>query len=422
MGVNLVVIPALSQLSLYFDRKRGMAVSISMSACGLGGMIFAPAIDMLFREYGFSGAMLIIGGLNLNSCVAGALIRPVVRAIKASPQTRKQGLEKMAGNKAFITSRLSLAILETPTASMLDLRTITNDTYFHESRGQSRDPVQKIYQSQELSLPPPSFRPSSPNGASHHIDTNMVSQSSPCLAPNSHHKILSLERGLLLSSHKPSTSRVFTEEGLDPNTKTCKLSFSSLRVRKGNFRSWLHGHAANLLCLFGFDMLRRLEISTFCLFCAAYYFAFGVLNTLISGLAKEISLTDSEIAIMISISHGIDIISSLSAGAAFDNNWIRKRKVVFHYAMTLIACLSLIITPIASNLPVMYFFCIMDFSMLNGVYTLSSSMVAGMVDPYRVVSMMGLMRFVMGLGGLTGPVVGGTVYSIQTFYQIFQIL
>ncbi|XP_061194279.1 monocarboxylate transporter 12-like isoform X1 [Saccostrea echinata] len=69
--------PALVVLSRYFNKKRGMAATLGNMGASFGSLIFPPVIRILLDNYGLKGALVIIGGLLLNLCVAGALMRPV---------------------------------------------------------------------------------------------------------------------------------------------------------------------------------------------------------------------------------------------------------------------------------------------------------------------------------------------------------
>ena len=54
-----------------------MATGIAVSGCGVGTFIYSPLIRYLESVCGWQGMLLIIGGLNLNLCVCGALFRPL---------------------------------------------------------------------------------------------------------------------------------------------------------------------------------------------------------------------------------------------------------------------------------------------------------------------------------------------------------
>ena len=62
-------------VSKYFDKKKGIAMSLATVGSGLGTIVLAPLETFLLHEYGHYGAMLIVGGLMLNCMVAGSLFR-----------------------------------------------------------------------------------------------------------------------------------------------------------------------------------------------------------------------------------------------------------------------------------------------------------------------------------------------------------
>ncbi|XP_062616851.1 monocarboxylate transporter 13-like [Saccostrea cucullata] len=69
--------PSLVVLGRYFDKKRGLAATLGNMGVSFGSLIFPPVIRILLDTYGLRGALVVIGGLLLNLCVAGALMRPI---------------------------------------------------------------------------------------------------------------------------------------------------------------------------------------------------------------------------------------------------------------------------------------------------------------------------------------------------------
>ena len=71
----MVRLPTLSIIGIYFDKHRGLATSLYSGAASVGGLILAPIVTTLFDRYGFSGTMLIVGGLFLNIFVTASVMR-----------------------------------------------------------------------------------------------------------------------------------------------------------------------------------------------------------------------------------------------------------------------------------------------------------------------------------------------------------
>lgn len=76
-GISFSWISANSMVSHYFVRWRPIAYAMASSGECVFAMIFSPFFQWLIDTYGWQGALLIIGGLQLNICVCGALMRPL---------------------------------------------------------------------------------------------------------------------------------------------------------------------------------------------------------------------------------------------------------------------------------------------------------------------------------------------------------
>lgn len=73
----------------YFDKKRALAVGICVCGSGVGAFVFPPLIQMTVDHFGWAASMLILAGLVLQVCIAGALMRTleveVVEVIEVRP-------------------------------------------------------------------------------------------------------------------------------------------------------------------------------------------------------------------------------------------------------------------------------------------------------------------------------------------------
>ena len=73
----MFIVPSLSITAIYFDRNKGKAMSMITSSFGFGALYMAPVLRVLFSEYGYSGTLIILGGLVLHFSAAGLLYRPL---------------------------------------------------------------------------------------------------------------------------------------------------------------------------------------------------------------------------------------------------------------------------------------------------------------------------------------------------------
>ena len=74
----------------YFYKRRPLANGLAMAGSPVFLSTLAPLNQAFFMIYGWRGSFLILGGLLLNCCVAGALMRP----IGPKPTTVEKGKSK----------------------------------------------------------------------------------------------------------------------------------------------------------------------------------------------------------------------------------------------------------------------------------------------------------------------------------------
>ncbi|KAM3610389.1 uncharacterized protein V6R79_003235 [Siganus canaliculatus] len=92
LGISFSWIPANSMVSHYFAKWRPIAYAIASSGECVFAVMFSPFFQWLIEMYSWQGSLLIIGGLQLNLCVCGALMRPL-ESVQRSRQETKDNLE-----------------------------------------------------------------------------------------------------------------------------------------------------------------------------------------------------------------------------------------------------------------------------------------------------------------------------------------
>ncbi|MEE6480722.1 hypothetical protein FKM82_012654 [Ascaphus truei] len=91
-GLAFNLQPSLTIIGKYFFKKRPIANGLAMAGSPVFLSALAPLNQFLFNKFGWRGSFLILGGLLLNCCVAGSLMRPV------GPKPTKKDVEKVAVN------------------------------------------------------------------------------------------------------------------------------------------------------------------------------------------------------------------------------------------------------------------------------------------------------------------------------------
>ncbi|XP_064639397.1 monocarboxylate transporter 12-like [Lineus longissimus] len=75
-GVSLQTVPTNVMVNFYFDKRRNLATGIMASGSGLGSLILPLLIQFFIDKYTWRGAMIMLAGVSLHGCIAGALLRP----------------------------------------------------------------------------------------------------------------------------------------------------------------------------------------------------------------------------------------------------------------------------------------------------------------------------------------------------------
>ena len=92
IGFSMNSLPGHLMINTYFNKKRGLANGLAISGAGVGVFMMAPLIQFTLGEYGWRGTILICGGVVLNFCVCGALMRPL-KSMESSTILTKHNVE-----------------------------------------------------------------------------------------------------------------------------------------------------------------------------------------------------------------------------------------------------------------------------------------------------------------------------------------
>ncbi|XP_054435996.1 monocarboxylate transporter 2 isoform X2 [Pteronotus mesoamericanus] len=77
LGLAFNLQPALTIIGKYFYKRRPLANGLAMTGSPVFLSTLAPFNQFLFNTFGWKGSFMILGGMLLNACVAGSLMRPI---------------------------------------------------------------------------------------------------------------------------------------------------------------------------------------------------------------------------------------------------------------------------------------------------------------------------------------------------------
>ncbi|XP_059609274.1 monocarboxylate transporter 12 isoform X2 [Phlebotomus argentipes] len=92
-GLGLLNPSTFMAVNSYFSRKRGQAVGLALAGTGIGQMLMPQIVHFLLDEFGYRGAILIVGALAFHGIVGASLFQPV--EWHSHPPTACQEHEKL---------------------------------------------------------------------------------------------------------------------------------------------------------------------------------------------------------------------------------------------------------------------------------------------------------------------------------------
>ncbi|XP_051530741.1 monocarboxylate transporter 3 [Myxocyprinus asiaticus] len=103
LGLALNFQPSLIMLGSYFDKRRPLANGLAAAGSPVFLSALSPLGQVLLNRYGWRGGFLIMGGLLLNCCICGAVMRPLKckeRRTMAKGEAYSQELKEMLPSRA----------------------------------------------------------------------------------------------------------------------------------------------------------------------------------------------------------------------------------------------------------------------------------------------------------------------------------
>lgn len=94
LGLAFNLNPALTMIGKYFYKRRPLANGLAMAGSPVFLSTLAPLNQAFFGIFGWRGSFLILGGLLLNCCVAGALMRPIGPPAASAEERSKESLQE----------------------------------------------------------------------------------------------------------------------------------------------------------------------------------------------------------------------------------------------------------------------------------------------------------------------------------------
>uniref|UniRef100_A0A671T2D8 Solute carrier family 16 member 5b n=1 Tax=Sinocyclocheilus anshuiensis TaxID=1608454 RepID=A0A671T2D8_9TELE len=98
MGFSLSFQPSITMVGHYFVRRRAFANALSSTGTALGLSTLPLLANYLLSSFGWRGSFLVLGGVLLNRCVCGAVMRPLGAKPKMEARTGQMNNRQLKTN------------------------------------------------------------------------------------------------------------------------------------------------------------------------------------------------------------------------------------------------------------------------------------------------------------------------------------
>ena len=377
-ATNMVTTPSLVIIGQYFRKKKGKAMGLAMLGVSFGGMAFPPLMEYLYREYGYTGTMIIVGGIMFHYCISGLLFRPLVPKLKFPTaiesdiprldtnenmkEENKQGEEEEEEEEEEEKDRRpSLSKSQASFSLTDDLKKCTSE----EDRTQ--EAMVDIEDSAELKVEKSRKKP-----------------------------VFFIGHNLL----KKKLRRNVNHSNNNSNNNGAKKGFSCVSCSKRVLK-----YITSLLEL---GLLKDARFVMFALLMICTFICLSVTTNFIAGLAMEAGISQSQVAWMISVSAFCDMPSRLLSGLLFDLKFVREnhRPTLFP-VMGLFTGLFTFSLGLCTSYSSMFGFWIAYTFCASAYHTQHITVLSDIVGSRQLTGALGLSRMFMGVGLIIGPTLGG---------------
>ncbi|KAH9512313.1 hypothetical protein Btru_039143 [Bulinus truncatus] len=366
IGVGRGLMASVLLINLYFDRHRSLANGLSLSGVGFGAFALVPLVEFLFEHYGFTGAFMIIGALEMNGLVAAMLFRPLSTHLRFLKSVR------------------------------LRRNRLTNG-----------EEGQTLYGLQDLSAITDSYTSASSNvdeAAEKFQNTSHTFQLPSCEDPESPHSKNSLADDASVIQIR--------------NRKNClqlsrMVCFPVEHQRKGENK---------ITKTFHWHLLKNFPFMLFCFSNTFFLMAFKTAYTFLPSLAISKGLSKPEAALVLTVSGATDTFGRVAIGLVMNIPAFKSlRPYVFNMILFFIAATSCVIPMLDS----FYTYCVVSgiYGLATGAFISQKLVVLVDILGREVLgSALGISKLFQGVGSLTGPPFAGALRdSLGSFHSAFYL-
>ncbi|XP_015434373.1 PREDICTED: monocarboxylate transporter 12 [Dufourea novaeangliae] len=432
IGAGLAFPPTVYIVTSYFVRLRGLANGLCISGSALGSIFLPPILGVLLREYGYRGAVLIMGAVTLNVWASALLYEPVekhmVPAATSSESNDNCDLEAAAVvAPVMITSPVDekksnhvissedtnekAAPIVPKSASSVALEYYKNTPVQGRTRKISM-PTGREITGQMHSTPALHAVPERGGGD---YNSRLSRRKSPLRSPStsSFNYISTPYHGSTLSALHPERASTLTLNAISSTftkktvNETTKDDEEKQQQQENKFFDFSLLKDPIYLVILISNSTNAVSYTNFVILLPAYAISLGFDKNMSSLLLSTVSI--------------LDLIGRIGGSALSDVSIMPKHW--YFVGGLFISGISLAILPIATTYTMLSVYCGI-FGLASGIYVgITAVIMADMLGTEKLTSSYGISLFVNGIIQLVGPPICGIVFEqIGSYGPIFSIL
>lgn len=443
IGAGLSFPPTVYIVTSYFVRLRGMANGLCISGSALGSIILPPILRIILDQYGYRGAVLIMGGITLNVWVAALFYDPVSKHMKRVPIDKdsdskedEAAIEGGGQPKFIISTEDSMQSLQQIPHNDSFLETIENNgATGNFNRSVSSAAMQNLMGTKrERKISMPTGRSEVMRAKAGHGSPSMNSSSALHAVPekNGTGAMDILSQGRLPSSRRvrsgvpkrsPSTSSFqyvstpYHGSTLTLQPETFASSFSLRSTSKGKAGS----EQEKKNKFFDVSLLKDPLYLIILISNATNAISYTNFIILLPYYAEYLKIDKNSGALLLSIVSALDLVGRIGGSALSDLSLCPKSWYFIGGLFT--SGVSLGLLPFFHGYSMISLFCAI-FGLASGVYVgVTAVIMADLLGEERLQSTYGISLFVNGILQLIGPPICGVWFEkTKSFTSLFSSL
>ncbi|CAL1679111.1 unnamed protein product [Lasius platythorax] len=444
IGAGLSFPPTVYIVTQYFERLRGVANGLCISGSAIGTIVLPPLLQYLLDCFGYRGAVLIMGGITLNTLVCGLLYHPVEQHMKIIYLDEGIDNEALTLDESIDGKRMSAEKTESDSKYDSNLQTV------YSNDDKLADLSHKVVL-ESINEKDTSYDPEKNDRRTDHTIHRLRSDVSTISRTRDDISQEDVANEICLTI-RPSLAKEDTDDGeftrqnlsrrgsAVAEEDSGKLQFDSSKIAEnskddGNEKCAKESERDDAPTISAETSARKLDESE-----KSRFFDLSVLRDpiylviLISNTTSAISNTNFMIllpsyaiaegfdrnssALLLSIVSALDLVGRISGASLSDIDFVPK----YYYFVGGLGTsgIALALLPMATSYAMLSFFCAL-FGLSSGMYIgITTVILADMLGTEKLSSSYGISLFVNGVLQLVGPPVCGVIFeNVLSYKPIF---